>query len=82
MLNKYSFICQEHEANCHQVLHVMGLHAFHQNSLEYTQDDSISTAQGQEEEVGNDKSAFLSHILPQIITRIVMQIVRRITPWS
>lgn len=76
MLNKHSFVCQEYEAICHQVLHVMGLHAFHQNSIEYTQDDSISMGQGQEEEEDNEKNVFLSSILPQIIIRIAMQIIR------
>ena len=59
----------------------MELHAFHQNSVECAQDDSISTVKYQEEEV--DKEESLSHILPQIITRgITIQIMRRITPSS
>lgn len=43
LLNKYSFVCQEHEINCHQVLHALGFQVLHQNSVECTQDDSIHT---------------------------------------
>lgn len=61
----------------------MELNAFHQNSVECAQDDSISTVKYQEEEVDNEKSESSSHILPQIITRgITIQIMRRITPSS
>lgn len=50
LLNKHSFGCQEHEANCPQVLQALGFWAFHQNSVECTQGDSIHVGETRRKE--------------------------------
>lgn len=69
-----AFLCPEHEADCHQVL-LRGSMSFIRFLLK-----CIQVGEEQKEEMDNNKSELLSHILLQIITgRIAMQITRRIT---
>lgn len=82
---QHSFLCQEPEANGYQVLLGTGYYAFHQNSVECTQDDFINKEVAQEKVVDNDKSdintSYLTS-LPQIIVGRIAIKSRKMTSQS